>query len=350
MIEFAPLKSVDDLRARLGQLSGPNEAAAQAARAHQAELVKPRGALGRLEELAVWLSAWQGRQPPRLEHTLVLVFAGNHGVAARGVSAYPPEVTAQMVANFEAGGAAINQLCGVAGAELAVVPGELERPTGDFCVEPAMTEAECLDALNRGMAAVGPGLDLLALGEMGIGNTASAAAIGAALYGGPAQWWAGPGSGLDKHGVAHKVAVVGRGLTRHADAFRDPIEILRRLGGREIAAMAGAIVAARAHRVPVLLDGFVAGVAAALLHALSPAALAHTQAAHLSAEPGHARLLERLPLRPLLQLDMRLGEASGAALAIMLCRAAVACHTGMATFAEAGVSDRGRAASTDPTP
>ena len=223
-----------------------------------------------------------------------------------------------MVANFEAGAAAINQLCGVAGAELAVVPLELERPTGDFCVGPAMSETECLDALNRGMAAVGPGLDLVAVGEMGIGNTASAAAIGAALFGGPANWWTGPGSGLDKHGVAHKVAVVGRGLTRHAEAFRDPIEVLRRLGGREIAAMAGAIVAARAHRVPVLLDGFVAGAAAALLHALSPAALAHTQAAHLSAEPGHARLLERLPLRPLLQLDMRLGEASGAVLAIML--------------------------------
>jgi nicotinate-nucleotide--dimethylbenzimidazole phosphoribosyltransferase len=183
---------------------------------------------------------------------------------------------------------------------------------------------------------------------MGIGNTASAAAIGAALFGGPANWWIGPGSGLDKHGIAHKVAVVGRGLTRHAEAFRDPIEVLRRLGGREIAAMAGAIVAARVHRVPVLLDGFVAGAAAALLHALSPAALAHAQAAHLSAEPGHARLLERLPLRPLLELDMRLGEASGAALAIMLCRAAVACHTGMATFAEADVSDPGRAASTEP--
>ena len=174
MVEIAPLKSFDDLRARLGQLPGPNEAAAQAARAHQAELVKPRGSLGRLEELAVWLAAWQGRQPPRLERTLVLVFAGNHGVAARGVSAYPPEVTAQMVANFEAGAAAINQLCGVAGAELAVVPLELERPTGDFCVGPAMSETECLDALNRGMAAVGPGLDLLAVGEMGIGTTASA--------------------------------------------------------------------------------------------------------------------------------------------------------------------------------
>jgi nicotinate-nucleotide--dimethylbenzimidazole phosphoribosyltransferase len=245
-----------------------------------------------------------------------------------------------MVANFEAGGAAINQLCRAARAELAVVPLDLERPTGDFCIEPAMSEAECLDALNRGMAAVPPELDLLAVGEMGIGNTTAAAAICAALYGGPAAWWTGPGTGLDRHGVAHKAAVVGRGLTRHAEALRDPLEVLRRLGGREIAAIAGTILAARAHSIPVLLDGFVAGAAAAVLHAGAPDALAHAQAAHLSAEPGHARLLERLQLEPLLQLDMRLGEASGAALAVLLCRAALACHTGMATFAEAGVSSR----------
>jgi nicotinate-nucleotide--dimethylbenzimidazole phosphoribosyltransferase len=339
MIEIAPLAGFDDLKERLRQLSGPDEEAAAAARRRQARLTKPPGSLGRLEELALWLAAWQGREPPRLERVRVLVFAGNHGVAAHGVSAYPPAVTAQMVENFEAGGAAINQLCRVADARLAVIGLDLERPTADFCIEPAMTEAECLAALNRGLAAVPPGLDLLAVGEMGIGNTTVAAAVGAALYGGPAAWWTGPGTGLDRHGVAHKAAVVGRALTRHAEAFRDPLEVLRRLGGREIAAIAGAIVAARLLRVPVLLDGFVAGAAAAVLHALAPAALAHAQAAHRSAEPGHARLLERLDLRPLLELDMRLGEASGAALAILLCRAALACHTGMATFAEAGVSE-----------
>jgi nicotinate-nucleotide--dimethylbenzimidazole phosphoribosyltransferase len=340
MIEIAPLASFDDLRARLRQLPPAHAAAAEAARAREAELTKPRGSLGRLEELAVWLAAWQGHDPPQLERVLVAVFAGNHGVVARGVSAYPAEVTAQMVQNFQAGGAAINQLCGVARAQLAVVPLELERPTGDFCIEPAMSETECLSGLNCGLAAVPPDLDLLALGEMGIGNTTAAAAVGAALYGGAAAWWAGPGSGLDKHGVAHKAAVVGRALTRHAEAFRDPLEVLRRVGGREIAALAGAMVAARVYRVPVLLDGFVAGAAAAVLHALSPDAVAHTRAAHLSAEPGHVRLLERLQLKPLLQLDMHLGEASGAALAILLCRAALACHAGMATFAEAGVSAR----------
>jgi nicotinate-nucleotide--dimethylbenzimidazole phosphoribosyltransferase len=342
MIAIAPLAGFDDLKERLRQLPGPDEAATAAARSRQALLTKPPGSLGRLEELAVWLAAWQGRARPQLERALVLVFAGNHGVAARGVSAYPAAVTAQMVENFEAGGAAINQLCRVAAAGLAVVALDLDRPTGDFCIGPAMIEAECLDALNRGLAAVPPDLDLLAVGEMGIGNTTAAAAIGAALYGGPAAWWTGPGTGLDRHGVAHKAAVVGRALTRHAEAFRDPLEVLRRLGGREIAAMAGAILAARLLRVPVLLDGFVSGAAAAILHALAPGALAHARAAHVSAEPGHARLLERLSLQPLLELDMRLGEASGAALAILLCRAALACHTGMATFTEAGIATRKR--------
>jgi nicotinate-nucleotide--dimethylbenzimidazole phosphoribosyltransferase len=338
MASAHPISSLDDLRRRLGQLPPADAAAAAAATARQAELTKPEGALGRLEELAIWLAAWQGRDPPALERVAALVFAGNHGVAARGVSAYPSAVTAQMVANFEAGGAAINQLCRAAGAELTVVPLELDRPTADFCTAAAMSEAECLAAIERGMAALAPDLDLLALGEMGIGNTAAAAAICAALYGGPAAWWTGPGSGLDRHGVVHKTAVVGRGLMCHAAALGSPFEILRRLGGREIAAMAGAILAARERQVPVLLDGFVAGAAAAVLQALEPAALDHVRAAHRSAEPAHPRLLERLGLRPLLELDMRLGEASGAALAILLCRAALACHTGMATFAGAGVS------------
>ncbi len=321
------------------QLEPADAAAADAARARQAHLTKPPGSLGRLEELAIWLAAWQGREPPALERVGVLVFAGNHGVATRGVSAYPAAVTAQMVANFSAGGAAINQLCQSAGADLTVVPLDLERPTRDFCEAPAMSEAECLDALNRGIAALAPDLDLVAIGEMGIGNTTSATAICAALFGGQALSWAGPGTGLDAEGVARKAAVIELALTHHRSTLDDPLEVLRRLGGREIAAMAGAIFSARVLRIPVLLDGLVAGAAAAVLHALAPAALDHVQAAHRSAEPAHGRLLDRLGLRPLLDLDMRLGEASGAALAILLCRAALACHTGMATFADAGVSD-----------
>jgi nicotinate-nucleotide--dimethylbenzimidazole phosphoribosyltransferase len=334
-----PIASLDDLRQRLAQLEPADAAAADAARRRQAGLTKPPGSLGRLETLAVWLAAWQGREPAVLGRVGALVFAGNHGVAARGVSAYPPAVTAQMVANFAAGGAAINQLCRTAGAGLTVVPLELDRPTADFCVAAAMSEAECLDALNRGVAALAD-LDLVAVGEMGIGNTTSAAALCAALYGGTAASWAGPGTGLDADGMARKAAVIERALAHHRQALEDPLEVLRRLGGREIAAMAGAIVAARARRIPVLLDGLVAGAAAGVLQALAPDALDHCQAAHRSAEPAHGRLLEILGLRPLLDLDMRLGEASGAALAILLCRAALACHTGMATFAGAGVSDR----------
>jgi nicotinate-nucleotide--dimethylbenzimidazole phosphoribosyltransferase len=330
---------------------------------YQNRLTMPAGALGRLLPLGQQLCAIQETLKPKAGPAAIVVMAGDHGVAAQRVSAYPQEVTGQMLANFLRGGAAINVLARRVGARVLVVdmgvkhlPEEtvshpellscrLGPGTGDFTRALAMTEEQVRQAFAFSERLVGRLADadvkVLALGEMGIGNTTAAAAIGAALFGGPAAWWTGPGAGLDRHGVAHKAAVVGRALTRHAEAFRDPLEVLRRVGGREIAAMAGALLAARAHRVPVLLDGFVAGAAAALLHALAPDALAHVQAAHLSAEPGHARLLERLQLSPLLQLDMRLGEASGAAVALMLCRAALACHTGMATFAEAGVSSRG---------
>jgi nicotinate-nucleotide--dimethylbenzimidazole phosphoribosyltransferase len=342
MAAIRPLARLDDLRARLAQLPPVDGAAAAAARARQDRLTKPPGALGQLEEIAVWLAAWQGRHLPRLERVGALVFAGNHGVAARGVSAYPAEVTAQMVANFAAGGAAINQLARLAGAELQVVALELERPTADFVTGPAMSEAECVAALNTGLAAADSPRDLVALGEMGIANTTVAAALACALLGGPAAAWVGPGTGLDAKGVARKAEVIEAALARHRGTLGDPLAVLCRLGGRELAAMAGAILGAREHRIPVLLDGFVAGAAALVLHALAPDALAHVRAAHLSAEPGHRHLLERLGLRPLLALDMRLGEASGAALAILVCRAALACHLGMATFDDAGVSARSR--------
>ncbi|HET6521703.1 MAG TPA: nicotinate-nucleotide--dimethylbenzimidazole phosphoribosyltransferase, partial [Geminicoccaceae bacterium] len=298
------------------------------------------GSLGRLEELAAWAAAWQGRHPAAVERPLALVFAGEHGVAAaRGVSAYPPAVTRQMVANFEAGGAAINQLCRAVGARLRVVPLLAAGPTADMTLAPAMGEAECAEAFEAGFGALAPGTDLLAVGEMGIGNTTAAAALCAALFGGPAAAWVGPGTGLAAAGVARTAAVVEAALARHAGALGEPLEALRRLGGRELAAIAGAVLAARLARVPVLLDGYVACAAAAVLHALEPSALDHCRAAHLSAEPGHAPLLERLGLDPpLLRLGMRLGEGSGAALAIPLVRAALTCHAGMATFEEAGVA------------
>ena len=334
------LNTLDDLRNLIADLPGPDEACRAAARARDAQLTKPAGSLARLEDIAAWLAAWQAVNPPRAERIQVLVFAGNHGVTAQGVSAFPATVTAQMVGNFAAGGAAINQLCTAIGADLGVHALALDTPTADFTQEPAMDEAVFLDAVALGMAKLDARADLLCVGEMGIGNTTVAAALCRALYGGAAADWVGPGTGVDDAGVRRKAAVVEAGIATHADALDDPIEVMRRLGGRELAAMAGAAIAARRARVPVLLDGFVAAAAVAPLQAVNGAALDHCLAAHRSAEPGHRRLLERLGKDPLLDLGMRLGEASGAALAASVVKAAVAVHTGMATFAEAGVSGK----------
>lgn len=334
--------TLDALRAACADLPPPDAAARDAVAARQAELTKPPGSLGRLEALAGWLAAWQGRARPKLARVEVLVFAGNHGVTAQGVSPYPAVVTAQMVGNFAAGGAAINQLARLAGATLRVVPLALDTPTEDFTVAPAMSEAAFLAAVNEGYAAVAPGVDLLCLGEMGIGNTTTAAALCAALFGGEPAWaeqdWAGRGTGVDDAGLARKRAAIAAGLARHAAALADPLAAARCLGGRELAAILGATLAARQHRVPVLLDGFVCCAAVAPLARLNGAALDHTLAGHASAEAGHRALLRALALDALLDLGMRLGEASGAALAVGLLRAALACHDGMATFAEAAVA------------
>ena len=338
MQEETRLDSLAAFRARVAAMPGPDEAAAERARAHDAQLTKPAGALGRLEALAAWAAAWQGRHPPRAERIHVVVFAGNHGVAARGVSAYPAAVTAQMVANFEAGGAAINQLCGVLGAELRVVPLDLDRPTEDMTQAAALDEAACVAALEAGMAAVDAGADLLCLGEMGIGNTTAAAALAAALLGGTGASWVGPGTGVDREGLARKAAAVDAALAHHPEARRDPLAALASVGGRELAALAGAVVQARLRRVPVMLDGFACTAAGAVVAGLREDGLDHAQVAHRSAEPGHRRLLEALAMEPLLDLDLRLGEASGAALGAQLVRMAVAAHNGMATFASAGVS------------
>jgi len=324
--------------AALAKLPSPDPAAIEAARARQASLTKPPGSLGRLEDIACWLAGWHAEARPRIEQARAVVFAGNHGVAALGVSAFPAEVTRQMVANFESGGAAINALSKLAGLTLEVVALDLDRPTADFTQAPALSEAECLAALDAGARAVPDGCDLLVLGEMGIANSTAAAALAARSYGGDAVDWVGPGTGIDRAGIARKIAVVEAGLAFHAEAPIDAFETLRRVGGRETAAIAGAVLAARHRRVPVLLDGFICCAAIAPLAADNPAIVDHALAGHRSAEPGHARLLDRLGLDPLLSLDMRLGEASGAAVAVLLLRAALAAHDGMATFAEAGVS------------
>jgi len=331
-------RTVADFETALRDLPAPDEAAIAAARARQAQLTKPSGSLGRLEDVAVFLAGWQGRERPALEQCRAVIFAGNHGVAAQGVSLFPPEVTVQMVANFAAGGAAINALSAAAGLDLHVVPLDLDRPTCDFTQAPAMSEAECLAALSAGADMVEPGLDLFVPGEMGIGNTTPAAALCARAFGGTVADWVGPGTGLDTSGVARKVAVIDAALAFHDQSPRTPFETLRRLGGREIAAMAGAILRARQLRVPVVLDGFICGAAIAPLAAAVPAITDHCIAGHCSAEPGHMRLLERLGLEPLLHLGMRLGEGSGAAVAVQILRSALTAHNQMATFAEAGVA------------
>ncbi len=333
-----PFDSLETFRAVLTSLPGPDLAAREAAAARDAVLTKPPGSLGRAEEIALWAAGWQGTDRPRITAPQVVIFAGNHGIAARGVSAFPPEVTVQMVANFDAGGAAINQLARAAGAVMDVVALDLDRPTADFTEAPAMSEADCVAALRAGWDAVRDGTDLLVAGEMGIGNTTSAAAVAAALYGGTGADWVGRGTGVDEAGLARKAAAVDAGLALHAAALTDPLEALRCLGGRELAAMAGAIAAARMARVPVLLDGFICTAAAAVLDKAVPGALDHVLAGHRGAEPGHGKLLAALGKDPILDLGLRLGEGSGAAMAIGVVKAALECHSGMATFAEAGVS------------
>jgi nicotinate-nucleotide--dimethylbenzimidazole phosphoribosyltransferase len=337
---MANFTSFSELRALCLDLPSGHPAASAAVVQREATLTKPPRSLGRLEELVAWLAHWQGHAPPRLDHVEVLVFAGNHGVTARGVSPYPAAVTAQMVANFSAGGAAINQLARTAGAALRVVPLSLEAPTADFTQAPAMTEREFIAAVAVGHDAVPPRADLVCLGEMGIGNTTVAAALAAALFGGGGSRWAGRGTGVDDEGLARKRATIDRALAHHAAALDDPLKVAAALGGRELAAILGAALAARRNNIPVLLDGFVCTAAVAPLYKLRTDTLAHALAGHVSAEAGHRLLLEALWLSPILDLNMRLGEGSGAAAALLLLRAALACHTGMATFAEAGVSDK----------
>lgn len=330
-------QSLPAFRAVLADLPSADADAIQAAERRNGVLTKPPGALGRLETVAIWLAGWQGTAKPQIQRPQVAIFAGNHGVVAQGVSAFPAEVTVQMVANFRSGGAAINQLAQCFGATMVVEALELDRPTGDFTQGPAMTEADLVAALQCGWNAVDPQADILIPGEMGIGNTTSAAAIACALFGGQPADWVGRGTGVDDAGLSRKADAVARGLARHPS--RDPLDVMRCLGGREVAAMAGAMLRARTLHVPVILDGFIACAAAAVLHKANPAAIDHCIAGHVSAETAHVRLLDALGKPPLLNLGLRLGEGSGAALALGIIKAAAACHSGMASFAEAGVAE-----------
>ena len=328
----------DDFDGFLAALPQPDGAAQDAARARQQTLTKPPGSLGELEAIAIFLAGWQGHDI-RANHIQVALFAGNHGVTRQGISPYPPDVTVQMVANFRNGGAAINAIAHTFGLQLSVHPLSLEQPTGDISVEDALREDEVLAALNVGADAVDHGADIVVIGEMGIGNTTIAAALCAAALGGGGLDWAGAGTGLDTAGVQHKAKVIDRALARAGKGL-SAFGMLQKLGGRELCAMVGAACAARAKRIPIVLDGFVACAAMAAVFAQQPKILDHCLAGHRSAERGHTRLLENFDLRPLLDLGMRLGEGSGAALATAVVRAAVATHTKMATFDGAGVSNR----------
>lgn len=327
----------DDIRNLFPLMPEASELPAAEVRAREKDLTKPEGSLGKLEGLVEWLAAWQGKSKPTILRPLVAVFAANHGVVEQGVSAYPSSVTRAMLENFAAGGAAINQICATFDIGLKVFELALDYPTRDITQEPAMDEAACAATFAFGMEAIAGGTDLLCLGEMGIGNTTIAAAIYHALYGGQARDWVGRGAGADDAILASKIDAVARAVALNEGHLSDPLEVMRRLGGREIAALAGAIMAARMERIPVVLDGYVVTAAAALLHALDPASIDHCVAGHLSAEGAHADVLRRLGKAPLLDLGMRLGEGSGAALAAGLIKAALACHRDMATFTQAHV-------------
>ncbi len=336
-------------------VGGPQRAAAATAQRHLDALTKPPGSLGRLEELAVRLAALTGRAP-RVTAPVIFTFAADHGVVAEGVSAYPQSVTAQMVENFLRGGAAVNVLARQAGARVVVADFGVATPLGapaglvvcrigagtaNLAQGAAMTRAEAVEAIEAGAAlaeeAIATGADLLGTGEMGIGNTTAASAITAAVTGAPAEAVTGRGTGVDDTGRQRKVAVVERALRVNAPDAGDGLDVLARLGGFEIAGLVGVILAGAAHRVPVALDGFIAGAAALVAVTLAPDARHALFASHRSAEPGHALALRHLGLEPYLALDMRLGEGTGAALFIPLARAAAAIYAEMATFKSAGV-------------
>ncbi len=330
----------EDIRDLIRNLPMAVTEAVETVRARDAILTKPAGSLGRLEEIVEWLAAWQGKAPPQVTRPMVAIFAANHGVAAQGVSAFPSSVTQQMVENFSAGGAAINQLCLANDLGLKVFDLALDVPTPDITLKDAFDEQTCAATMAFGMEAIAGGTDLLCIGEMGIGNTTVASAIFCALFGGAPEDWVGTGTGIDENAMRNKVDVVRRAVGRANVSQGNGLEVLRRLGGREIAAMCGAILAARVERIPVIIDGFVATASAAILHAIKADAIDHCLFSHVSNEKAHAKVLDIMKKKPLLDLGMRLGEGSGAALAAGIVKSAALAHSGMATFDQAGVSNR----------
>lgn len=330
----------DDIRGLIGAMPARDERAASAAAERQRRLTLTPGAMGRLGEIAVHMAAWQAKPIPTADRPLVCVFAANHGVAARGVTLDAPDATRQALQGFSAGTGAVNQICAAGGLGFKAFDLALDLPTGDITFEPAMDEKACVATMAFGMEALAGGIDLLCLGDVGIGGTTIAAAIFTGLYGGPAKHWIGEVGDADDGSLARRTAAVDLAVNTHRAHLGDPLEVLRCLGGREIAAIAGAILAARLQRIPVVLDGVVTAAAAAILHALDPAAIAHCLAGQVEAEGRHAEVLARLGLKPILDLGLNLGEGAGAALAAGVVKAAVACHKGMAEHDEGALARR----------
>jgi nicotinate-nucleotide--dimethylbenzimidazole phosphoribosyltransferase len=317
--------------------TGPDAAAAAALAQRAARVLRPAGALAALDEVAVWLAAWQRRSDPRVDRPSTLVFVADHGVSGRGVSAYPAAVTTAMLGALQAGVATASALSRQVGADLVAIDVGVGRPTGDLATEDALDHARFDEAWFAGVDAVsGLDADLLVLGEMGIGNTTAAAAVAAALFGGGSEPWCGRGTGIDDEALGRKRRAVAAAVER-IGPDPAPLDVLRRVGGAELAAIAGAAAEARRRSLPLLLDGFITTAAVASLARAVPGFLDHAWAGHRSAEPGHGRLLGHLGKRPLLTLDLRLGEASGALVALPLVRAAAAAVVDVATFDEAGV-------------
>ncbi len=331
------MNTADRLRRDLEEASGPDEDARNVTATRADSVLRPLGALARLDEIAVFLAGWQRTTHPRIERPAALIFASDHGVTAEGVSAYPSEVTGAMVQAFERQVATVNILAREAAATVRVIDVGVGDPTGNLAVEDAMSEERFARSVAMGRQAVADtDSDLIALGEMGIGNTTPAAAVSGAVFGGDPAAWVGRGTGVDDEALDRKTAVVRRAIERISESS-DPLEVLRRIGGAELAAIAGAIVEARRRSIPVVLDGYVVTAAAAPLGVAVPGSLSHCIAAHRSAEPGHDMLLHHLGLRPLLDLEMRLGEASGAVAVIPLIRMAAAVVVDVPTFEEFGL-------------
>ncbi len=343
---------------RLASVTPLDTAAMELAHSRQQQLTKPAGSLGRLEDIAIQMAGITGQPLPHIKQKAVIIMAGDHGVTREGVSAYPADVTAQMVYNFLRGGAAINALAHQAGAKVIVVdvgvaadishPGLLSRKvafgTANMAQEPAMSQTQMLEAIQVGIdvcdGQVDQGIDLIATGDMGIGNTTASSAIASVLLQKPAALVTGRGTGIDDRQLAHKIQVIEKAIERHVPNSQDPLDVLMKVGGLEIAGLVGGIVAAASRRTPVVIDGFISGAAALVAMELNPLIGAYLFAGHVSVEQGHRLILERLGLSPLLDLRLRLGEGTGAVLAMNIIEAALCTHREMATFEEAGVSTR----------